>query len=146
MPFPYDSTGVETEKVRKVAPFGDYNLTIEEVSEEKDGMPRTTKIKPDGTGGDPYVNVKCSISDGEYAETVVYNNVTFMPRDKKGAGIAVHFLKTIGEPWEGQFDVIPQNWVGKKFRARLNNVKDPQGRPKNEIAFVYGNDEVEVPF
>lgn len=140
--FRYNSTGVKMEREFKAAPFGDYRLVIKDVSEEKDGIERLTK------NGDKYVNVLCEIDDvGDWLGTKVYHNVVFLQPDKKGAGIAVHFLKTIDQPWEGEFDVIPKNWIGKTFRARLNNVVGQNGKQKNEIAFVYGQDEEEgTPF
>jgi hypothetical protein len=50
--------------------------------------------------------------------------------------MAVHFLKVIGEPWEGDFDYDTDKWVGRTFRAKLKVTKDLNDMPKNEIAFL----------
>lgn len=49
--------------------------------------------------------------------------VTFMPREHKGAGIAIHFLKVIGQPWEGKFDVTVSDWIGSEF---IGTVQDQE--------------------
>lgn len=147
MGFRYNSEGVKMEKEFSVAPEGDYLLKIVKASDQKKGInggmeDRVTK------NGDPYVNVECEIVDGEFEGNKVFHNVTFMlDKTKKGAGIAVHFLKTIGEPWEGDFEVEPERWIDNQFRAHLRVSKDLQGRPKNEIAFVLDDSkDAEVPF
>lgn len=140
--FRHDATGVKVETDFKAAPEGIYTLVILEASTEKDGMERITK------NGDRYVSVKCEIDEGEFIGNKVWTNITFLPKDKKGAGMAVHFLKTIGEPWEGEFEVDTENWIGRRFKAKLVVAKDQKGRPKNEIAFIIGDEKEtdEVPF
>jgi len=146
MPFKYDGTGVKVDAGIEAAPEGEYLLEIVEVSEDKDGEPRRTKLKEDGTGGYPYVMAVCEIANGEFMGKKVWHNVTFLPKEKKGAGMALQFLKTIGEPWEGQFEVKPINWVGKTFKAKLRVSQDNKGRPKNEIAWLIEEGTDEVPF
>ena len=139
--FNYNSTGVSMDS-GPTAPDGDYWVKIVEASDEKDGSPRISK------NGDPIVNVRCEIDEGEFLGTTFFHNVTFMPVNKKGAGMAVHFLKTIGEPWEGDVAVEPSAWTGKRFRAHLRVEKDLKGRPRNQIAYLLDDPkaEDEVPF
>jgi len=131
MSFSFNAKGIKMDEAA-VAPEGVYTLQIKKASDfDKEGNPRITK------NGDPYVSVKCEIDDtGEWLGTTVFHNVTFLPKEKKGAGMALQFLKAIGEPYEGVFDVEPDNWIGKRFRAKLKVTKDLNGRPKNEIAYL----------
>lgn len=142
--FNYNGTGVEMGAGYQTAPEGEYTLSI------KNTVEKTTKIKEDGSGGYPMVSAMCEIDDpGDSFGIVVFHNVTFMPPDKKGASMALHFLKAIGEPFEGQINVEPQNWKAKKFRAKIKLSKDLQGRPRNEIAYVIipeSESSDEIPF
>jgi hypothetical protein len=69
-------------------------------------------------------------------------------KHSKGAGMAIQFLKFIGEPWEGKFDIDTDRWINKRFKAKVRIGKDMQGRPKNEIAWLIDPNasEEEVPF
>lgn len=136
MSFPYDASNINVDTSFPVAPEGIYSLVI------KDTKEKTTK------NGDSMVAVRCEIEDAnEWLGTIVWHNVTFLPPEKKGAGMAVNFLKNIGEPWEGKITVSPTRWVGKQFRCKLKVSKDLQGRPRNEIAFILDSQENdEVPF
>lgn len=136
MPFPYNAKGVKpsSRPDYQVAPEGDYTLVIKTASDEKDKLPRITK------NGDPYVSVKCEIEDGEYKGTAVWHNVTFLDPQMKGAGMAIHWLKTIGEPWEGEFEVMPDQWVGRTFKAHLSVGMNNKGQAKNEISYLIDDD------
>lgn len=95
-----------------VLPDGTYELKIVKVEE------RRTKNK------DPMVNVTCEVvNDNTYNGKKVYHNVTFMPKDKKGAGMSTHFLKCINQPWEGAVSVEPNDWIGEVFKAKLGSRK-----------------------
>lgn len=129
--FPYNSTGIDPEaKNFTPAPEGEYWLVVKEASDIKDMGPRITR------NGDPYVMVTCEVDEGPYLGKMVWHNVTFMKAGAPGAGMAVKFLKTIGEPWDGEIDINPAIWIGRRFRAKLKIGKDNQGRPKNEIAYL----------
>lgn len=127
-------------------PPGIYGLVINKVTDTKNEIPWKTK------NGDDYVQVECEVDEaGEYLGRKVWYGVTFMDdKSRPGAGMSIHLLKCIGEPWEGDFDVDTDNWIGRRFKARLKIGKDLEGKPKNEIAFVIDenipkNDD-EVPF
>lgn len=140
----YDSTGIPAEGEYPVAPEGIYELVIVKVKDTKEGQPWKT------SNGDDYVSVECEINTGEWAGKKVWHGVTFMEdKTRKGAGMALNFLKAIGEPWEGKFDINTDNWSGRIFRAKLKIGRDNQGRNRNEIAYVISEDKLEsdeVPF
>lgn len=90
-------------------PDGTYELRIMDVKE------KTTK-----KDSYPMVNVTCLvINNPSFIGKKVFHNVTFMPKDKKGAGMSTHFLKCINQPWEGAIEVNPKNWIGEVFKARV---------------------------
>ena len=122
----YDSTGVAPLDGSFVAlPEGDYDLAIIDYKEKE-----TKK------GSYPLVSVKCEVVDSlKHDGSKIFYNVTFLPPDMPGAGMAIHFLKTIGEPWEGKFDWDPDQWIGKRFRAHI--VPDTyEGKPQNKIVRI----------
>lgn len=153
----YDSTGVNMENNFTAAPEGVYNLVVVKANDMKNGMPWKTQK------GDDYVSVECEIDDaGEWLGKKLWHGVTFIdpvdangkPRvdaegkPRKGAGMALIFLKAIGEPYQGKFEIDTDNWAGKRFRAKLRVSKDMKGNPRNEIAYIITEDqkEEEAPF
>lgn len=122
MPFPYNSSGINTEGGFKPIPDGDYTLRI-------------TAATPGVTNnGDNKVTVDYEIADGDLkGETIKYHTLTFF-RDKasKGASIAVKFLKAIGEPWEGDFTVDENAWIGKKVMGTVTNELQTDGKNKGK--------------
>lgn len=128
----FSSEGANMDSTFKVAPAGDYRLLISKITDTKNDMPWKTK------NGDDYVQVECEIDDaGDFLGKKVWYGVTFMDdKSRPGAGMSLHFLKSIGEPYEGDFIVDTDNWVDKRFRVKLKIGKDLEGRPKNEIAYV----------
>jgi len=144
MSFTYNSKGINMDTNYLPAPEGIYTLQI------VDAIEKVTKIKADGSGGDPMVSIKCEIADiGEWLGNTVWNNVTFMKdKTKRGAGMAIAFLKAIGEPWEGEIDVVPERWETKRFRAKLTVEKDLNGVNRNKVAYLVTDEpkEDDVPF
>jgi hypothetical protein len=66
-----------------------------------------------------------------------YHSVTFLPPDARGAGMALHFLKCIGEPYHEseELDVNEARWLGKKLYGdvAIDFMRDKQGQiKKNE--------------
>lgn len=137
MPFPYDTTGVPVDEKKsfekKLLPKGNYDLQIVEF------VAKSGKSYPcEGTtkNGDPKVDLLVEVlNDGDFKGERLFHSVTFMAKDKPGAGMSVHFLKTIGQPWEGKVDVNPTQWIGAKFRGYV--VEDEyQGKKGNKIKGV----------
>jgi hypothetical protein len=125
MTFPYSSTGIEPSEGFKLIPPDRYVLEIENAVE---GVTKN---------GDPKVTVDYKVSDGPHkGSSIRYHNVSFLPVGAKGAGIAVHYLKSIGEPWEGDFKVNCQHWIGKKLIGTVVQEKDLKGVMRNVVRFV----------
>lgn len=82
------------------------------------------EVKP-GTSrnGDMMIETHCIVDQEEGKGRHIWNRVTFISEGKPGAGIAVHFLKSIGEPFDvhNDFKVKPKDWIGKRFIATVIN-------------------------
>jgi hypothetical protein len=80
--------------------------------------------------GNFMVKIKCEvINNPELVMASTNHTVTFVDPTSRGAGMAVHFLKTIEEPWEGKIQVVPENWVGCTF---WGTVKHEQYQSKKD--------------
>lgn len=144
--FRYNGTGIKpTSGGFSIVPAGTYKLKIANTFEGK------------SKNGDPMVTVDFVVVGGEHDGAAIrFHNVTFFGRTpegkpKAGAGMAVHFLKTIGEPWEGEYEVNSLRWRGRGLEADViediyngkttNKVKEVRPLSKQET------DELEsVPF
>ena len=110
MTFEYDSTGVEVRSPGSFDPLPE-NFYDLQITDHKEQLTRN---------GDQMVNATAEVVDSlEFNGRKLWHNVVFLPKDHKAAGIAIHFLKTIGEPWEGKFSVDPNHWIGKRFRGKV---------------------------
>lgn len=140
----FNGEGVDMSGGGVIAPPGAYTLRVKKVYDtDKQGNPKVTK------NGDPMVSALCEVDDaGPYLGATVFYNVTFMARNpdgsaKKGSGMAVQFLKVIGEPWEGEFEYDTDRWIGRSFRAKLKVSNGFDGSPRNEIAALIDPDKPE---
>lgn len=107
------------------APKADYFLRIVEV---KEGLTKNN---------DKNATVKLVITEGKYTNTIVWHNVSFIQPGNPGAGISKHWLHSIGQPYEGDVDVEPQNWVGIVIFVALDIAdyinKNEETKQKNVI-------------
>lgn len=112
----YDATGIEpsSQGQAKLLPKQWFTFEIVDfVSKAGDHYPLEGKTKKNGY---PKVDFLVEVADeGEYQGERLFHTVTFMPKDKDGASMAIHFLKTIGQPFEGKFTPDPQAWIGERF-------------------------------
>lgn len=106
--FKHNYTGTKESGDFIPAPKGDYSLKIIEV---KEGMTKNN---------DKNAIVKLVITEGQYANTLVWHNVSFIQPGNPGAGISKHWLHSIGQPFEGDIEIEPQNWVGIVIFATLD--------------------------
>lgn len=78
-----------------------------------------TATEGESKNGDYQVTVDCVCLDPHWKDYVVRNWVTFLAPTQKGAGLAIHFLKCIGEPHEGKITIEPMSWERKTFKAKV---------------------------
>ena len=137
----YDSRGIKPSQFSEPVPPGNYILQIVKTEEME------------SRSGIPMVKVTCSVdSPNEYAGAVIFHYVTFIEKGQPGAGIALHFLKSIGEPYEESenLDVAPKMWEMKKFKAKV--IQEPYSTPhgkkgvSNKIKAVDAIDGNDIPF
>lgn len=110
--FSYNSTGVDLSRQNggPTIPEGLHSFRIVEAK------PARSKK------GYNMVEVVCEIMNNpDLIGRRVKHWVTFMPPEHKAAGMAVHFLKVIGQPWEGNFDVTVSDWEGATFVGKVKH-------------------------
>ncbi len=71
--------------------------------------------------------VKCEIIGGEEEGLTLLNRVNLDP-DWKGFFFTKLFLKAIGEPYKGVFDVETDKWVGRQFYATVKHSPSKDGK------------------
>lgn len=138
MSFDYDGTGVTPQQTGefKLLPDGWYLLKVDEI--EKVGQSKEKKH--------PLVTVNLKVADGQYkGNGIRYHNITFLPKDEPGAGMAIHWLKSIGQPWENKFKVSPKSWVGAMFYGQVKSRKKSEDSNKiyNEVKAILSCDDYE---
>lgn len=127
MTFNYDTSGVKETGDFSPIPKGTYMVRI-----GKKELKKTAK-------GYPMVSVTLTVEDGEHAGRKLWNNVVFPPKDQPGAGMAKHWLHAIGQPFEGEVTVDPEEWAGL---VKVDvEVGEYNGKPKNEIKNIHIPDE-----
>lgn len=135
MSFNYDGTGIDPDAkgTSMLLPKRFHNFEILNfVTKDGTEYPKDGKTK----NGDPMVNFLCEVvDDEEFNGERVFHTVTFLDPKSPGAGMSIHFLKTIGEPWENKFDVDSASWVGKRFMGYVIN-EEYKGRVKNKITDI----------
>lgn len=109
--FGYNADGIKPSGgIRSPVPDGDYLLRIVDTEEKK------------SKGGNDQVVVTFQVHKGEYeGRTIPFHYVTFLDPTNEGAGIALHFLKCIGQPFEGDFTVNHLKWRGKILNAQVGS-------------------------
>lgn len=123
----YDYTTYDPAKESfPMLPLGWHTLVIDIATEKISGK------------GHPMMQIDChAVNDGN--GVVVDENisirhwVTFLPVDQQGAGIAVHFLKCIGLPLQGELNAM--DWEGRSFKGKIIN-ETYEGKTRNKIKEV----------
>lgn len=108
MPRKYNSGGAVPSESMQPIPRGDYPMEIVNVLHGKS--------KASGT---EMVTVTAKILSGAPAGRTMKYYVMFHPQGHPSVGMTLHFLKTIGEPYEGEFEWDEVNWIGKKFTGTV---------------------------
>ena len=119
-------------------PVGTYALKIVSVKEQN------------SSNGDPQVNAELEITSPiKYLGKKVFHRVTFIEPGQPGAGFSKHWLHVIGQPYEGEVVVNPNNWVGARLEADLiiedYEGKDHTMKQKNTLQSIRSFDPDFVP-
>lgn len=143
MPFDFDATGIEMDKPKgsfekKLLSKGWYDLTIVSFN-SKDGTvyPKEGYTKD---GKFPKVDILVEVTNppGEWVGSRLFHSVTFKPaqtdgKPTPGAGMSLHFLKTINQPYEGVLKGLDASeWVGESFRGYVIE-EEFMGKKGNKI-------------
>lgn len=152
--FDYDATGVEasSQGQSKLLPKKWFNFQIIPFV-TKDGSKEYPLEGYTKEKNYPKVDFLAEvIDDEEFNGERVFHSVTFMPKETDGkptpgAGMAIHFLKTIGQPYEGKIKPDAQAWVGSKFMGYAIT-DEYKGKIKNKLGEikVYEPKKDGVPF
>lgn len=143
----YDATGIEpsTQGQSKLLPKQWFTFEVIEYT-SKDGAHTYPEEGFTKDKNYPKVNVLAQVVDeGEYQGERIFHTVTFMPKGVDGAGMAIHWLKTINQPFEGKFTPVPTAWVGERFLG-YPIVDEYMGKKKNKLgeikAVEFNNQEI----
>lgn len=136
MSFDYDATGIDMDQQfsNKLLPKGTYDFEIIEfVSKAGKQYPLEGYTKENNY---PKVDLLVEVTTpGEFEGERLFHSVTFIPKGKPGEGMALHFLKAIGQPYEGKLTVDASQWVGGEFVGYV--IEDEyQGKKRNKISQV----------
>lgn len=141
MSFKFDATGIDPDSkgTSKLLPKRWFNFEVVSfISKAGDEYPKDGKTQ----NGDPMVNILCEvIDDEEFNGERIFHTVTFLPAKRPdgkptpGAGMSVHFLKTIGQPWEGAYEVDSSQWIGAKFMGYVIT-DEYKGKTKNKLGEI----------
>jgi hypothetical protein len=137
----YDATNVKPTGGFDPVPMGEYTLAISNVTE------KSTR------NGDPGYSIELEVTEpAQWAGRKVWHFVTLLPFDvdgtgtpAKGAGMAIHFLKSIGEPYQGKIKVNPNNWFDRTLKAKIGIAADSMGRDKNIIVSLFADPNAVIP-
>lgn len=132
MAFKIDTRGIPATGGFEPIPPGKYILQIISTQE---GYAKSN--------GKPQVLVGFQVAEGQYrGRKILFHRVTFLGKDEngiplKGAGIAIHFLHSIGEPYDDEnTEVNPNRWIGKTVMATVECKEDFNGKLRNIVKFV----------
>lgn len=127
MPRNYDAKDAKPSSGGRAEPIpaGAYRLKVVDFKEGK------------SKGGDYQVVVTFRVVGGTYnLRRIPFHYVTFFDdTDAPGAGIALGFLKAVGQPYEGKFTIDPAKWVGAEVVADVTE-EDYKGELSNKVQNV----------
>jgi hypothetical protein len=149
MGFNVDFSGVKEPGKSNTVPKGVYLLKVTE--------PKQGEIRSGDNAGRPKVDMKIVVASGPEAGKWCFHTVSFLDPEASGAGFAKHFLKVIGQPYEGKVNVSPPAWDGKTFKGLLGyKVTESKGKEyvnnvledswaKDDDSVELGQQDSEVP-
>jgi hypothetical protein len=128
MPGKHNADGIEMSGGQPF-PEGDYHLKVVKAEQGT--------IKSGPNAGCDKVTVDFQVVGGEHAgRTVNYHTVSFLAKNAKGAGMALQFLKAIGEPYEGEYTWDESRWIGRVCKAYVVIEPDQEGNKWNRAKWI----------
>jgi hypothetical protein len=110
MAYKINTTGVQSSDGSNFEPIPDGQYLVQIV----DFKERQTK------NGDPMIAAQMEIVDGDHQGRVIFDNIIIpLGPESKAWGImgrTKHFLHCIGEPHEGEIDIDPEAWIGRRVK------------------------------
>jgi len=105
-----------------------------------------TKIEDTKTrDGVPMAKVTCSVANKcDSLGRLVFENITFHEPDAPGAGFTKHWLRVIGQPFEGNVNYDTQEWLNAAFIGKVG-YEEYKGRVKNTIEESWHVDDDDAP-
>lgn len=99
------------------------------IPSEKEHLLQVTDVNPliTPSGEDENIQiVKLEVVGGEEEGLTLLNRVN-LNQDWKGFGFTRLFLKAIGQPYKGQFEVSTDHWSGRQFYATVKHSTSKDG-------------------
>lgn len=99
------------------------------IPSEKEHLFQVTDINPAVTpsGEDDNIQVvKLEVVGGDEEGLTLLNRVK-LDHNEKSFYFTRLFLKAIGEPYKGQFEIETDNWIGRQFYATVKHTKSKDG-------------------
>lgn len=101
------------------------------------------------SNGDPMVNIKLAILDGEFKDKFLFDNIVIpMPGGMafKIMGRTMHFLHVIGQPHKGKFSTDSDKWLWQKLKVKVKHKLQEKGKYAGDLqATVASHDFFETP-
>ena len=120
--YKYNYNGVDESGSFQNLPNGEYKGIISSYSEvnTKTKEPLVTR------NGDPKINLKITITDpSEFKGMMIFPDIIlYLDPKSRGSGMTKHFLHCIGEPYEGEININPDNWINKTVFMSIE-LEDP---------------------
>lgn len=108
-----DMSGVDEQGMYKLPPEGEYVVSV---TETKDKITQS---------GDPMISITLEIVSGEFKGCLLWDNIILSNNpDSPGykiLGKTKHFLRILGESYEGKIEWDSDNWMRKECKIRLNH-------------------------
>lgn len=100
------------------------------IPSEKEHLLQVTDVNPlklpDNTTDDSIQIVNLEVVGGDEEGLTLLNRCN-LKQEEKGFYFTRLFLKAIGEPYKGQFEVSTDHWCGRQFYATIRHTKSKDG-------------------
>lgn len=127
----YHTEDKEPESNFKLPSEGEYLFQVTDVN---------PLVEPSGENENIQI-AKIEIIGGEFEGISILNRCNLL-QDEKSFYFTRMFLKAIGEPYKGDFDIDPDRWVSRQFYATIKHTKSKDGTKTYANINEYNFDKV----